>query len=351
MRTYESPRELLASSLAPEAPLPEVVRWAVAHASLAPSELNSQPWRFRGEVGVDGTTATLELLLDESRRLPTIDPSGREAVLACGAALLNLRLALRGAAMGTSVRLCPDAHRPELLAEIRVRGCVAEADEDRPLRLAIPLRSTHRASFEPAAVPLPLVDRLIAEAAYEGASVAVLADDERSQLATLNGEAERRLWLDPAFRREVAAWSRTNTSDRSDGVPGFARGLKTWQSWIEPARLRAGLSTAPSEPEDRGTVEEAPVLLVVGAASESPDALLRAGAGMQRLLLCASSLGLAASYLNAALHEPELRQALGRVVQLDHPQVVLRVGYAEPTRATARRPGAAVLDLHERAHS
>jgi len=192
------------------------------------------------------------------------------------------------------------------------------------------------------------VDRLIAEAAYEGASVAVLADDERSQLATLNGEAERRLWLDPAFRREVAAWSRTNTSDRSDGVPGFARGLKTWQSWIEPARMRAGLSTAPGEPEDRGTVEEAPVLLVVGAASESPDALLRAGAGMQRLLLCASSLDLAASYLNAALHEPELRQALGRVVQLDHPQVVLRVGYAEPTRPTARRPEAAVLDLRER---
>jgi nitroreductase len=346
MRTFDSPRERLCSPLAPEAPLTDIVRWAVAHASLAPSELNSQPWRFRVEVDLRTPAATLQLWRDETRALPTVDPGDREALLACGAALLNLRLALRGAGLGAMVQLRPDPSQPELLAVVVVRGGAGEPEADRPLRLAIPLRGTHRAGFEPASVPAHVVDRLVAEAAFEGASIAVLDDRERTQFAALNEHAESRLWVDPAFRREVASWSRTNTSSRSDGVPGFASGRTMWQSWLEPAWLRAGLAGTDDEAR-REAVDGAPVLLVIGAANETTEALLRAGAGMQRLLLYARSVGLAASYLNAALHVPELRRAVGRSCQLDHPQVALRIGYAEVDRFTPRRPESAVLDLRE----
>jgi nitroreductase len=341
MRTQDLPRDLLSAPLRPEATLPDILRWAVAHGCAAPSELNSQPWRFGVVLSEAGDEATIELLLDRSRRLEVIDPDGREATLACGAALLNLRLALRGAELGTRVLVCPDPSRADLLARLSVSGKTTEPARDRLLRLAIPQRSTHRGAFRPGAVPAEVVDRLIAEAGYEGAVVAVVTPDERPMVDALTEEAERQHWVEPGYRREVAAWSRPNTSGHHDGVPGYAHELVGWRSWLQPSLIRAGLTERPRP----GEANEEPLLLVLGSASDNPAALVRAGAGMQRLLLAARTLGLAASYLNATLHVPLLRRELGRAVGLDHPQVVLRVGYADPDQATPRRRESAVLDL------
>jgi hypothetical protein len=328
--------EVVSPSLAPEAPLGDALLWALGHAAMAPSELNSQPWLFRVVGGTTGRTARVELTLNEASRLPVVDPDDREAVLACGAALMNLRLALHGAELATEVRLCPDPQRSDLLAQVLVGGTTKELAHERPLRLAIPVRRTHRDSFEPAAVPSDEVDQLIAEAGYEGAPVAVLDDAARSAVQLLNTRGSDQLWRQTAFRDEIASWSRSNTSKRTDGVPGFSHGLTTLSSWLEPSRLRSGRSTVAVTEAAAQDRDPAPVLLVIGAADDSHEAVLRSGAGMQRLLLRATDLGLAASYQNAALHVPELRRALARAVDLDHPQVVLRVGYGHGGRPGPR---------------
>src|SRR5690349_20878162 len=66
----------------------------LAAAGLAPSLHNSQPWAF------DVTADVIELHADPARRMPVADPRDRELRIACGAALLNLRIALgaKGAA-------------------------------------------------------------------------------------------------------------------------------------------------------------------------------------------------------------------------------------------------------------
>lgn len=345
MTSTDAPRHIIDAELPPDAGLPEVVRWAVAHAALAPSELNTQPWRFRADTS-GNARAVVELHLDTTRLLPTVDPQAREAVLSCGAALLNLRLSLQGAALGTSVRLLPDPTRPDLLAEVLVEGPATEPDGDRALRLAIPLRGTHRAAFEPVGVPAELVDQLAAEVVHEGSPVAVLDQDSRRRLLELNQQARRRLWLGVPYRREVARWSRGNSGGRPDGVPGFAVGLGAWASWLEARRIRAGSRSAGAAADQQQLVEQSPVLVVVGAAGDGRPALLRAGAGMQRLLLRAQTLDLAASYVNAALHVPGLRRALAEAIDLDFPQVVLRIGYAERPASTPRRPEASFLELH-----
>ena len=144
--------------------------------------------------------------------------------------------------------------------------------------------------------------------------------------------------------------SRTNTSERRDGVPGYARGLTTWQSWVDPFRQRTGHH--PPRGFTRPTaLTDAAVLIVVGAPSDAPDALVRAGRAMQRLLLTARTAGLSASFCNAALHVPELRRALGRAVQLDHPQVLLRLGFAPQDAPVPRRPASSVLQVRRRGTS
>jgi len=89
---------------------------ALTAACRAPSLHNSQPWRFR--VGPD----VIELWADPERVLPAADPEGREQRMACGAALLTLRLALRGFGVRPTVTVLPDRARPDLIAEVRRGG-------------------------------------------------------------------------------------------------------------------------------------------------------------------------------------------------------------------------------------
>jgi|GEM_PF-6703553 len=202
-------RALTEPELAPKAGLGSSLDWALGHAGRTPSELNSQPWRHTVHLRDDGT-AIVELGLDRSRRLPHVDPDDREAVLACGAWLLNLRLALVAVGLVSWVEVVSDAEQPDLLGR-----CL----------------------------------------------------------------------------------------------------------------------------DARYAVEQPATVVVLGSPEDDRPSLLRVGAGMQRLLLRATALGLAASYRKAALHVPELRRELGRVVQLDHPQVVLRLGLGTGAPTTGRLEG------------
>lgn len=65
--------------------LREATDTALAAAIRAPSPHNSQPWRFEVRPG------RIDVLLDRSRVLQVVDPHGRKARIACGAALFNIR--------------------------------------------------------------------------------------------------------------------------------------------------------------------------------------------------------------------------------------------------------------------
>lgn len=341
----DEPHALVLSGLPPEAGLEQAVRWAVAHAALAPSEHNSQPWSFR--VRLSGGTAQLDLLLDPGRRLPVVDPTLREAVLACGAALLNLRLALAGAQLPATVTPCPDPARPDLLARVQVDGRTddAESPDGAALRRAIALRGTHRGPFEATDLPADLVARVQAEAVREGALAVVVPAAAREALLQLTCEAERTLWTDGSFRREAASWFRDNAADQRDGVPGYAYGMGALRSWLQPT-LERSAGRAPWSFEDLARAgRDAPVLVVVGARNDGRPATLAAGSGMQRLLLRARAERAGASYLNGGLHVPALRAQLGVLIGMPAPQVVLRLGYGDLVRPTPRRGVADLLQV------
>ncbi|MGH3769583.1 MAG: nitroreductase family protein, partial [Pseudonocardiaceae bacterium] len=121
-------------------------------ASLAPSLHNSQPWRFR--VLPD----QVELHADLERSLPATDPEGRELRLSCGAALLNLRLALQAHGVRPLVTLLPSGYRAGVdgsgaLAVVRYGGQVRQSRELAGLVQAVRTRRTNRRPFIDAPVP------------------------------------------------------------------------------------------------------------------------------------------------------------------------------------------------------
>lgn len=147
--------------------------FAVRAAVAAPSVHNTQPWYFVGHQ--DG----IRLYADTGRLLPRTDPAGRELMISCGAALFNLRLAMRHLGFAADVRLLPEPGRDGLLAEVRWGRYLPPRQEEEWLFRAISLRHTHRGAVTPA----PASPRLIAALAHvvreERADLLYIDDDER----------------------------------------------------------------------------------------------------------------------------------------------------------------------------
>lgn len=320
------------------------LRAAIGYATLAPSRHNAQPWRFRV---ADGAA---ELLADRGRRLPAADANDRELAIGCGAALAQLRLALRHFGRTDVVETLPDPARPDLLARVRPGAPAEPTPEADALFRAIPRRHTNRGPFADRPLGTVLRDALGAAARAEGAALRdVRTSADRVVVASLVAEAARRRAADRAYRGEVADWLRANGSARRDGVPAAAHGLGDAASRVAPFVVRrvgwGGGRTA----RDGRLALRAPALLVLHTDGDDPAAWLCAGQALARVLLTATAMGLAASFLGEVIEIPSLRADLARVLGIGGaPQVLLRVGFAPPGPATPRRAVGEVVDAEPR---
>lgn len=318
---------------------PQKARAAVGLATLAPSSHNTQPWLFAvNEAGVS-------LYMDRSRALPVADPDDRELTISCGAALYQLRLALAFAGVACRVTRLPDPEEPDLLATVAFAGEHQLTDEERELFRQIPARRTNRFPFERRTLSSTLVSELVHAAEAEGAWLAVVEDEEdKGWLADLIAAADRRQMADKRFRRELAAWTRPNTSHRRDGIPGSGLGLGTIASVGAPLVLRTFDLGEGRAARDRELAIGSPALAVLGSRDDSPAELVRTGEGLARLLLLARASDVFASYLNQPIEVEELRPDVERLVRAPgRAQLILRLGYGRQVAPTPRRPVEEVL--------
>ncbi|TKG72153.1 Acg family FMN-binding oxidoreductase [Prauserella endophytica] len=321
------------STTVPASPTTPGVEAALAAAVRAPSPHNTQPWRFRVHAG------RIDVWLDPGRVLPVCDPDAREAVLACGAAILNMRLSIADAGRTPLVELLPDREQPLLLATIRPGRVRRPGPEDTRLAAAIPRRHTNRRPFLDRRVPLHLRHALRRAAVAEGARLVLL--DQPGQLeafAALLRRSDHLQSEDPAFRAELAAWTRDGAA--VDGVPRTAGGPRALDGGVLALRDYGERDSAVERRFERD-----PLVAVLQAPGDTRLARLRAGQAMQRVLLTATAHGLSASFLAQPVEVPAGRAVLKAMLgEHEHPQAVLRLGYGFPGAATPRRPVHAVVE-------
>lgn len=317
----------------------ETMDWpaVVADAVAAPSAHNTQPWQFVA------WRDAIEMHLDGDRVLAVADPSGREARLGCGAALFNLRLALRVRGYSGDVRLLPDRSRPRLLAVVHVGRGNPVTPLESALHSAVHRRHSHRRPFHRSAVPALVRHRIREAAAAEGAELRLIDDPATvGRLATLIRQAERYQQEDPRFAAELARWTFDGRS-RRDGVPRSAGGPRPGADNVVVLR-----DFTPDLPRPRRDFESDPLFGVLLSHGDTPLDQLRAGQALQRALLTATTFGAAAGILSQPVELPwaraKLRKLLGGAA---HAQLVLRIGMASPTPAAPRRPVQEVLRIED----
>jgi hypothetical protein len=321
--------------LGPDGEPGPVLRVCLAAAVTAPSVHNTQPWLFRPSPrGVD-------VYADHDRQLPVIDPTGRELLLSVGAAMFNLRVAIRAHGRIPVHRLRPEPHLPDLMAHISPGPAAAVPHTARTLAWAIPRRRSNRWPFADLNPPTGVLADLVRAAESEGATLRLLGRDARRNALRLVRAAERQWREDPAYWAELASWTR-DLPDRPDGVPPAAVGPRVPDDSVPMRDL--GL-TQPNPRRKEARFEASPTIAVLYADDTTED-WLRAGEALQRTLLTATVYGVAATLLTQPLEIPRLRQLLSDPTTGRPAQAIIRLGYSRrPAAASPRRPLGDVLGL------
>ena len=308
-------------------------------ADAAPSILNTKPWKFE-KVADD----RIELRPDWTRHLKVIDPRHRELVISCGAALFNLRTAIRVTGHEPVVWLLPDqqpgqAQRCEhcgkycgvgdILASVEIitrRAHPATLTLQR-LYEAIPQRHTIREPFT-RPIPMNVLAEMEQAVRKEGARARLLNKADTRRLLRQAARTEQMLEGDSAYLAELKKWTGSNAHGGL-GVRAEEFGPQADDSRHPPVR-DLGIAWGSRR---HARFEKRAQLIALETETDKPSDWLRAGQALQRLLLTATYYGLQASFLTQRLEEQDRRILPFKATQQqwrwrESAQMVIRVGQA-----------------------
>lgn len=329
---------------------------ALCWATLAPNAHNTQPWaldlRRPGEV---------DLYVDRARLLPETDPPARQIHLSQGTFLELLDIAARELDHRAEISLFPAGeYGPEELSDrpvATVRFAPSRGIPRDPLFAEIPRRITNRRVYAAdRALGAAQIDALGRTASPEQGSVRVIAEPaRRAEIAAALGDA---MAIESAGRGrnlETARWyhwSDAEAAARRDGFGlahaghgGFARWfLHSFVLSRDKAGDPKGTFAEGAADQARAQAASASAFALLTTQGNTRRAQVLAGRAYARLTLTASALGLALHPMSQVLEEYADMAALSArfrricgVAAGDTPQMIARLGFAEPHPHTPRR--------------
>ncbi|MDV6304202.1 MULTISPECIES: Acg family FMN-binding oxidoreductase [Rhodococcus] len=319
-----------------------VVEMLVELACRAPSVHNSQPWRWIYSEHV------LDLYTDSSRVLGAIDPTERQMVMSCGAALDHLQKAAAANRWTAEIDLLPTPGAPDHLARVRFVHDAHPRSHEFDLLTAINRRYSDRRAFGPVPSNRDLTRYLGQE--HYGTEMTVLSAESKETLAkasTLSASVRK---YDATYQAEIRWWA--GHAFRSGGIPpealtnrADASRVQVGRVFPEPHRVAATVTHEPVE-------DESTVVLLETSSDEHLD-WLQSGRAMSAFLLAATADGLATCPLTHMTEQSGSRRLVESLAaRTGVAQVLIRVGkpmIGSPPPRTPRHAVASVLSAPARA--
>jgi hypothetical protein len=317
----------------------EAIRDAMMLACRAPSLHNSQPWHWVAENG------RLHLFLEPEPLMGATDPSGRELVLSCGAALDHLRVAMAAAGWDTTVEPFPDPDDANNLATLDFSPLASVTDAQRQRAGAILQRRTDRLPFAAPTRWAPLERQLRSRVDDCVVMFGVVPDDAREQLAEASRLTEAIRRNDPSYQSELRWW--TSPFQLDYGLPPSSRVSASEARRVDVAR--AFPTTGYDDRRSAFGVDHSKILVLSTPGDSRPE-VLRCGQALSAVLLDCTAAGMATCTLTHMIEVSPARELIQRLSgQPGLPQLLIRVGripraevHAAPT---PRRPLSDVLEF------
>ena len=310
--------------------LTDQMKSLLRYAILAPSGPNTQPWKFSIKKG------EISIIADFSRALPAVDPSNRTLYISHGCVLANLLLAAEHFGFGYDVACLPDGPSGERTAAVRLSKKAEARFPD--LFPQITRRHTNRKPFEGRAIEEEKLETLRGCVNKDGFRLDIMTDGEgKSRMADLLTRAHKIQLGNKAFRKELASWVRPNTAESRDGLPGYSFGYTDFESFFgsfifgtfDMSASRARIETA--------YMKASPAVGVLSTDREDKMTWIKAGVLFEILFLKATAMDVRFDLFSQPTAIPELRQEMAELLGVKYPQLLIRMGYAEPARHTPRR--------------
>jgi nitroreductase len=311
------------------------LKFFIRYAILAPSGHNTQPWLFE----INDDEMSINLYADRIRALPVIDPDDIELIISCGAALQNLIVTMNYFEYFAEVEYFPSETDNDLLAKIKPMIGYEPDEDEKKLLKAIKNRHTNRMPFADDTIDGLRLQKLKSVVSEEKINLHIVEDEQqREEVIKIIEQADKIQAANKSFCRELAQWVHPNRTNSKDGIPGYAFGMGDLISFGSPffiGNLNWGDIQAG---RDRNLVKGSPVLAIIESKNNEPLDWLHTGMALEKLLLKASSEGIAASYLNQPIEVPELRERLRELLGLKgYPHMIIRMGYGKEVKPTPRR--------------
>lgn len=315
----------------------EQLKFLLNYAILAPSGPNTQPWKF----SIKGDEVSL--VADLHRSLPALDPSHRTLYLSHGCVLTNLLVAAEHFCFDYDARCLPDGISGEPTASVRFfKKAAPRRFPD--LFSEITRRHTNRKSYEQRPIEPEKLQKLEDYAKGKGFRLNILtSDEEKAKMADILARAQKMQLGNKDLRKELAAWIRTNNSKEKDGLPGYSFGYSDFESFLgsfifgtlDMSSSRARVETA--------NMKASPAVAVLSTDTDDKMIWLKAGVVFETLFLMATRMDVRFDLFSQPIALPELRKEMAQILDVKYPQLLIRMGYAEPARHTPRRPVDEVL--------
>ncbi len=313
------------------------LKFLLNYAVLAPSGPNTQPWKLSIK------DSEVSLIADFSRSLPSLDPTHRTLYLSHGCLLTNILVAAEHFGFGYDVKCLPDGSSGESTATIRF---AKKATNPRfpDLFQEITKRHTNRKPYEDLAIE-PKKLRILKDCIdRDGFRLDIISDSEgKSSIADILARSQKIQLGNKEMRKELASWIRPNNSDAKDGLPGYSFGYSDFESFLgsfifgtfDMSSSRARIETA--------NMKASPAVSVLSTDSDDKLTWIKAGMLFETLFLTATKLDVRFDLFSQPIAISELRQEMAKILDAKYPQLLIRMGYAQPAKHTPRRPAEEVL--------
>jgi hypothetical protein len=307
------------------------LKFLLRYAVLAPSGPNTQPWKLSIKDN------EVSLIADFTRSLPSLDPSNRTMYLSHGCLLANTLIAAEHFGFGYDLKCQPDGPSGDRSASIKFDK---KASEPRfpDLFQEITQRHTNRKPFESRAIEAEKLEELKSRIDRQGFRLDIITDYEgKNTMADILARSQKIQLGNKEMRKELANWIRPNTSDARDGLPGYSFGYSDFESYLgkfifgtfDMSSSRARVETA--------NIIASPAVAVLSTDNDDKLTWIKAGMLFETLFLKATSLNVMFDLFSQPVAIPDLRQEMSQMLNAKYPQLLIRMGYAQPSRHTPRR--------------